>query len=127
VPSDRSPAAPSTSISLIDAAAAATADAAVALSLGLADFAADGQIAPKIKMRGAEALARMAMLQLNHPGEIDLAAARAQAMCILDRRHGAYLQAHLPALTVDAAFRELIDHAIAMADRVAATERALAH
>src|SRR6516165_4979118 len=51
----------------------AVADAAAAIGHGLADFEANGQLAPATKMLGGELLARVCELQLAHWGEFDFA------------------------------------------------------
>jgi hypothetical protein len=105
-----------------------TADAAVAIAMGMATFADVGRVTSGVKELGGRAVAKLAMLRLEHFGEFDFdSVARAQGLLVLNQRHRATLRAHLGPAEVDAAFPELLDHALLISTKVADDERARTH
>ena len=108
----------------------AVADAAAAIGPGLADFEANGQLAPATKMLGGELLARVCELQLAHWGEFDFAiVARTEGKRTLHQRNDATFREHygasLDVAKVDKALDEILDWVIGIANKVTAMERAL--
>src|SRR6516164_6058967 len=107
----------------------AAASAAVAIAMGMADFAAAAQISPDIKTLAGWALAEVAELQLDYVGDDSAfaALARRQGRKVLELRYGAMLRAHLGTAKVDTAFDDLLSHVLHIANKVTAVERTLAH
>jgi hypothetical protein len=73
----------------------AVADAAVAISLGLADLVDHGRFADDIKQMGGATLAAVAMLHLEHFGDDFDRVARREGRKVLEQRHGSMLREHL--------------------------------
>jgi hypothetical protein len=106
---------------------AATASAAAAIAMGMADFAACEQISPGIKALGGKALAEVARLQLDYDdGEAAFAAlARREGRKAFELQYGTALRSQLGAKKVDIAIDDLIDRVLLIVGLVVDDERAL--
>jgi hypothetical protein len=122
---DPSPLPNPTELEIGEAAAAA----AVAIGRAVADFAMDGQLTDAPRTAGGESLARVAMLQLTHPGnDAEFATiAYREGKRALWRHHGFREHANSldPAMR-EHMFEEFLQGAIEIAARTVADERALA-
>ena len=106
----------------------AAADAASAISIGIADFVETGSFAPNTKALGGRTLADVVMLALEHFGEFDFdLVARRAGRRVLEERHGAILRTQLGARKTDAAFDDLLGHVLLIANQVVSDERARAN
>jgi hypothetical protein len=105
---------------------AAAADAAVAVGRGLADFEAIGIMRPETRELAGTTLGQVAQLLLDTPDKVDFARVHAQAKQVLYTRHGAAFQAQtdISEAKLDRGIDELIGHALEIAQKVVADERA---
>jgi hypothetical protein len=128
LPSTPDPTPPSAPARLEQRIGSATADAAAAISVGLADYEANGLLGPTTRSLAGETLAKVAMLQLHHFGEIDFAAVALEARRELHRRHDlTFRRAGLDAARIEAAFDQLIGWVLDIAGKVVADEQARMH
>jgi hypothetical protein len=99
----------------------AVAAGAVAIVMGLRDYATEGAISPSTKVWAGAMLGRVSQLHLDHFGEIDFGAVAARE----GRR--ALLDPNRVITVPPAAVDELVGYVIAIADKVAASELAMAN
>jgi hypothetical protein len=103
----------------------AAASAAVAIAMGMADFAEAGAMSLDTRLLGGRTLGAVTELALAHNGfDFDLVARR-EGHRVLELRYGPMLREHLGAAKTDAAFVDLLDHVLAIAGQVVADERSL--
>jgi hypothetical protein len=106
----------------------AAADAAIAISIGMAEFAETGSFSPGVKAEGGRTLAAVVMLALEHFGEFDFQSVlRREGRRVLEARYGILAREHLGAIKTAAAFDDLVGHVSILTGHVVAEERARAH